>query len=465
MSGRRARFVVPAGLLDSFRGVQWTKLVSPAGLVCTGVVLSMFSGNWGLLGFPRLLAPDRFFLVAGLILALSLRDRRTRLSFGAPEALLSISLCALALNAAAAGTLLSKAGIFAAFDYYGVMPFVLFAAAGAIFPDEASRRLLLRTLIGMGVYLSVTAVFEMIGPQALVFPSVITDPNLGIHHGRARGPFLEASVNGLVIFMTAVAVVLASLHSRVSSRQRLLLHVLLGLCALALLLTVQRSVWLASALGVAAAAVSIPRMRQYLPVLLIATGLLVSGVLVASPDIRDRVMGRAATKSSVWDRQNLNAAARNMVEAQPLTGVGWQRFEDESDDYVSLLPDVPMTKIGDLPVHNVYLAYAAELGLIGLFFWGLPLVVIMTMALTAARRTHGELRGWSLALVPILTAWAVVAAFAPLVTVLPNLLIWLWAGVILRTGPDQETDMSSGAPPPATSIGLHSPRRQGRVVH
>jgi hypothetical protein len=42
-----------------------------------------------------------------------------------------------------------------------------------------------------GLYLSVTAVFEITKQWSLVFPGFIGDPKIGIHFGRARGPMLQ----------------------------------------------------------------------------------------------------------------------------------------------------------------------------------------------------------------------------------------------------------------------------------
>ena len=43
-----------------------------------------------------------------------------------------------------------------------------------------------------GVYLSLTAIFEITKQWSLVFPQYIGDPKLGIHFGRARGPMLQS---------------------------------------------------------------------------------------------------------------------------------------------------------------------------------------------------------------------------------------------------------------------------------
>ncbi len=61
-----------------------------------------------------------------------------------------------------------------------------------------------RTLIALvvlGVYLALTGVFEVSHLWSLVFPRYISNPDLGIHFGRARGPDLNAVSLG--IYLTA----------------------------------------------------------------------------------------------------------------------------------------------------------------------------------------------------------------------------------------------------------------------
>ena len=57
---------------------------------------------------------------------------------------------------------------------------------------EVKRRILLGTLVAIGAYLSLTAVAEKLGITGLEVPGYISDPTVGIHFGRARGPFVDA---------------------------------------------------------------------------------------------------------------------------------------------------------------------------------------------------------------------------------------------------------------------------------
>ena len=67
-----------------------------------------------------------------------------------------------------------------------------------------------RVLIGLGIYLAVTAVFEHYGLSALVFPRYIVDRTVGIHWGRSRGPFGNAAVLGGVLSIILVITIFTS---------------------------------------------------------------------------------------------------------------------------------------------------------------------------------------------------------------------------------------------------------------
>ena len=106
-------------------------------------------------------------------------------------------------SAAWANTLSQHQAAFELLDRLGVVPFLLYLVAPAAFATERQRTILLGTLAVVGAYLGATAFFEMIGPHSPGVPAFIINPALGIHDGRARGPFLEAGADGLAMFCCA----------------------------------------------------------------------------------------------------------------------------------------------------------------------------------------------------------------------------------------------------------------------
>lgn len=73
-----------------------------------------------------------------------------------------------------------------------VIPFILYwIARRSVLTQKSVDKVYL--LFGIfGIYLAVTALFEIMGMWSLVFPREIGNPDVGIHFGRARGPFLQS---------------------------------------------------------------------------------------------------------------------------------------------------------------------------------------------------------------------------------------------------------------------------------
>ena len=128
----------------------------------------------------------------------------------------------------------------------------------------------------------------------------------------------------------------------------------------------------------------------------------------------------------MWDRQNLTVAALNMISARPLTGFGWSRFQADSAPYFRQSLNYPLTATS-IDVHNYFLTYAVELGLIGLLLWMTGLLMGGFGAL--ATRAPPELEPWRMAFLALAVCFLLVANSVP-PTVFQNESFWLWAGVL-----------------------------------
>jgi O-antigen ligase len=86
-----------------------------------------------------------------------------------------------------------------------------------------------------------------------------------------------------------------------------------------------------------------------------------------------------------------------------------------------------------LPLHDSYLSNAVELGLVGVvlwlgsLFWGVGGAIF--------NRGSPELRPWKLGLIAIAVFFAVLAFFDPLQANFTELLLWVWAGMLMVEGP------------------------------
>ena len=257
--------------------------IEPAWILSGGLALSIFSGNWSYLHVPGPL--DRVVIVTGIITVLV----RSFVVADAPRVqvrrvhwILGLLVVYAVGSAAWTNTLSQHQAAFELLDRLGVVPFLLYLVAPVAFATERQRTILLGTLAAVGAYLGATAFFEMIGPHSLVFPKFILDPALGIHDGRARGPFLEAGADGLAMFCCAVAAVM--LLDRPRKRWiRWAVIAIAGLCLLGLVLTLTRQVWAGAAAGALLASVGSRRLRRHLPAAMIAGVVVIGGALLVIP--------------------------------------------------------------------------------------------------------------------------------------------------------------------------------------
>jgi O-antigen ligase len=401
----------------------------PAWLLTAGILLSTFSGNWDGFGLPSLFAPDRLVLAAGLI-ALALRLPRARVRFRAGlrplHWVMAITVAYAIASAIAAGTIADRDAIFRLVDQFGLVPFAVFLLAPLALRTERARNVFLAGVVAWGGYLGATAFFEAVGPKALVFPRYILDPDFGTHAGRARGPFAEAVANGLVLYTCAVAAVVALVSWR-GRWPRAGAGAVALLCAGGVLFTLTRSVWIGAVAGSVVVLLFTWELRRFAVPVLVAGGVLVLGAFVVVPGLGEQAEERASNNRTVWDRKNLNTAAVNMIAARPLVGFGWERFLSDNSDYFELADDYPLTVKSDTELHNVFLANAVELGLVGGVLW----LLTFALAIGGAIATRGppELRPWRIGLVAMAVCWLVVGNFVyPLA--FATLLLWAWAGVV-----------------------------------
>ena len=325
LTAQRSNAVVAGVLLTMLVAaayVLWQ--TDPAWLICAALAGTMFSGNWQYMGIPGALAPDRLILV-GAIAAVLLRappiaDRpplRVR-----PVHWVMVVLILYAVGSAlAAGTLSDRGFTFQILQSIGVLPFLVFLVAPVVFRTAHHRRVLLATLVGMGGYLGITAVMESIGTPIAVFPRYITDMSIGIHQGRSRGPFLEAVTNGTGLYAGAVAAAMALAITRrppvprgagavIAAVRR---GMLLDRDALDL---ARRDLWRRS---VTLLAVRELRRCWSQPPSRWSPS---SPWRRAVPGSERHVQERRADQATVYDRQNLNRAALNMIDARPMFGSG-----------------------------------------------------------------------------------------------------------------------------------------------
>jgi O-antigen ligase len=184
--------------------------------------------------------------------------------------------------------------------------------------------------------------------------------------------------------------------------------------------------------------------------------LVLGGALVASPAFGHKLSTRTSDQESVWDRQNQISAGLRMVAAKPLFGFGWSRYTADDLEYFRESPEYPMNGYTTpayeaagraLPLHETYLAYTVELGLVGALLWLVSLLGGIGLAIT--QRGPRSLRPWKLGLLTIAICFLVIGLFNPYQAPFPVLLLWVWAGVALGA-PAMSAVRKAPAPLPLT---------------
>lgn len=411
----------------------------PAVTMCGAITLSIFSGAWSQIGLGNI--PLNRLLAVLVILQCLLRSpgtaRMPRLRLRNVHLLMALTLLYALGSAVAAGTLGTEKGFLALWDTLGVMPYLMFLVTPAVFAGARERELLLVTLLGLGAYLGLTAVFEILGPHALVFPHYIVESDAATPGVlRAGGPFQSAVAEGCATFVCAVAAVIAFGLWR-GRRRRWLAAAAGAVSIVGCFLTLERGVWLAAALAAVIVALATHGGRRRLVPGLAIAALILGGALTLSSTLSHSTSERANDQRSVWDRESQIAAGSRMLLAKPLLGFGWNRYASDSHDYFRqpftypLTGYVPGTLIGEpqtpQPLHSTYLAYAVELGLLGATLWLASL--LWAVGEGVFRRGPPEMRPWKLGLLAVALFVLAVIAVNPHEPPFAFLIVMIWAGI------------------------------------
>jgi O-antigen ligase len=277
---------------------------------------------------------------------------------------------------------------------------------------------LLYGLLGVfGIYLALTAYLEMMGAWGLVFPRYIADPELGIHFGRARGPFLQSVRLGIFLLVGLAALwimcVWRQRYGRVGTLGGLGAAVVFGG---ALFLTFTRSVWLGAALAALLTAwlTLQGRFRKVALVGMLACGVLLVAWKYDGLVSLKRESGEVETRRSTEMRTVFTYVSWLMFKDRPLTGFGFGQFPRANLPYLNdRETHLQMETIRGFIHHNTFLSVLVELGLVALVMY---VVVLCSWGQRAwlLWQDHGApdwMRGQALFFLIVLVVFVVQAAF------------------------------------------------------
>lgn len=244
---------------------------------------------------------------------------------------------------------------------FAVIPMLLFMACRRMGFERISVGRLFFMLIMIGLYLGLTGVFEHYEISALVFPSYIMDPGMGIHFGRARGPFVQAAVLGSVL--SVLFVVMLFYIEYFNNRLAYLMVSLLMLTTIYFSYT--RSAWLQVATSMGVIFLFEPKVRKLFCVIgFLFIVFYVSGIMEKFSMESGTLFSKR--QGPIDDRINIMFSSLNMFKDKPFMGFGYGKFGEYAytDKYFKGVKGIPLRGEGE-GNHNVILGLLSEVGLIG----------------------------------------------------------------------------------------------------
>jgi len=270
-----------------------------------------------------------------------------------------------------------------------IFPFTMFFVSRNAYDNAKKRDGFIKFIILIGCYLTFTAIFEHFRIEWLVFPKVILDPAFGIHFGRARGPFLQAAVNGTVLGFVFVASFYFLSRRRSRIIWRFFSFLLLMLTPLAIFFTYTRAAWLAALLAFVVSGIFIFKEKgKIFAAVSLALFIVVasSTAFFLSNDTVSFAIKRTRAEKPIYDRLNLYIASLNMFVHHPFFGVGFGRFADCSADYFKNVDGVTFRN-SELSEHDTFAGVMAEMGISGIALILLIYVTILRRSIWLFRYT------------------------------------------------------------------------------
>jgi O-antigen ligase len=265
-----------------------------------------------------------------------------------------------------------------------LLPFALFQLARHLFDESSSRRQFEIFSLMVLAYLSLIAIFFLIGAKEIIFPRYILDEGFGIHADRARGPFLQAVANGVALNLLGLVALDSFRRKRLRGVPAFLF--LAGL-PLSIVATRTRAVWLSFAVSILVLLLFTQSRRLRLGCLLIALAGLVGLLALAMGDGHRPLSERLEESGPVKFRMAVYEAGWEMFLKKPLNGWGAKAMQAELSDRISEFHQE------EYYFHNTYLEILVQYGLVGLALYVWVIIDLLRIghnARAASFADHGD---------------------------------------------------------------------------
>lgn len=336
-------------------------------------------------------------------------------------------------------------------------PFFLFVLGRHLLIERARVLRYMWFLTAVGIYLGLTNIFTELGPNSLVFPRDILDPNAGLvtpGQGRARGIFLNGAPTGAALALSMVVAIWLATQPEVRGRRLAALSVPVMLVGI--FFTHTRAPIVSGLVVIVFCAIFWTGSRRTFALVLAAIAVLALANL-GNLESSDRARGGVGSSQEVDDRLNIAATGFWGLEREPVLGWGLGRYGILNTWYHRAWGGVDWTRgYGDIG-HDTELAIAVELGLVGLAVWLAILVAVVVGSRRAWRalpRSGILSRRLVLAFWCAALAWFINESFIDMrLFSYVNAVIFAWAGMVIGLA-DQRTAEAPAAATPTPPVPL-----------
>jgi hypothetical protein len=273
-----------------------------------------------------------------------------------------------------------------------LIPYAAFFFAKNLVTTNKEIRRFLWALLILSIYYNITSIAEKLGLDLLIWPKYILYNKP--FWGRSNGPFRHAPLFGTVIGMM-IPMNLYFLATVKTRTLKILLNLSLMMGFAGLYFTYTRGSWLAGIMALLV--VAFLNRRHYLKMILPA--------LVVAPFVAIMFLGigqdkfmkeRVENEDTLGSRLGTIVTATKVWQANPVFGVGINQYRKILDDYVEPL-DLPVIGVVTIsqfrhnPPHDIYFAFLAEAGAVGVALQGtIYFLILRTFLMKYRWRKKGD---------------------------------------------------------------------------
>lgn len=277
--------------------------------------------------------------------------------------------------------------------FYIAMPAGMYVLARLIDIRSRDIRWMLAGSVVLGVYLAVTAMLEIGGVHALVFPKFISNAEVWEFYGRGRGPLMNPSGNGFLMSISLIAATLGFLYS---GRRGKLIYAVIAVVVLGgIYATLTRSAWLGA--GCALALIALVYSPRWVRVLGLATIVILGGASISGVKDqlirmkRDKNLSASDSEKSIRLRPLLAVVAWEMFQDRPIIGHGYGHYFEHHQPYHNDRSyDLPLGQARTYAQHNVLLSILVDTGLVGLTMFAAWLAMLVGIGWRMAREWSSD---------------------------------------------------------------------------